>query len=101
VAGLQNLPRSGTVSNVNPKKPPAGEVHSDELSLEDTGIAHVRIGSHKVGNAPAAFDHDAAKSPDTSKSTGDLRALSKWIAAHREIAELNGETVRVRTKRKK
>jgi hypothetical protein len=86
---------------VSPKKDPVSEVHADELSLEDTGVAHVRIGAPKDGNASAAYDRDAAKTPDKLKSTGDLQALSKWIAAHREIAELNGETIRVRTKRKK
>jgi hypothetical protein len=86
---------------VNPKKPDIPKALDKDLSLEDTGTAHARINSPIHPNTKAAYVREVEQSSGKSKSTGDLRALSKWIAKQREIAELKGESVRVRTKKKR
>jgi hypothetical protein len=86
---------------VKPKKPAIPEALDKDLLLEDTSTAHARINSPIHPNTKAAYVREVEKSSGKSKSTGDLRALSAWIAKQREIAELKGESVRVRTKQKK
>jgi hypothetical protein len=88
---------------VNAQRPPADQEQEQEqdveLSLEDTGDVQARIGVPP--DDKAAYVRQADKSSDKPKQTGDLRALSKWIAKHREIAELNGEPVSVRTRKER
>jgi len=86
-------------SNVKPQKPPNPNTLEKELSIEDTDAARARIGSPV--HADAAYVRHVVKPTGKPTSTGDLRTLSQWIAKQREIAELKGESVRVRTKRKR
>jgi hypothetical protein len=74
---------------------------TDELSLEDTNTLHARVGSSPDAIGRALYDRDVGEPHDKTTSTGELRVLSGWISAHREIAELNGVSGWARPKQKK
>ena len=76
----------------------------DELSLEATGALRARVPALADSNAASVYavQEREVRDPESAlKSKTDLHTLSRWIAAHREIAELNGTSVRARPKRTK
>jgi hypothetical protein len=87
-----------------PKQPTAASPARDALSIEDTLTAQMRIRQPTKGQASGAdsraceilFKPRVAKKPRT-----DLRALSKWIRAHRDAGALTDAEIKARLRTKK
>jgi len=80
------------MSDKRTQPPPGAPSKEQGLSLEDTVSAKIRLRyptkAARAGQDPYQLD-EALKPGDDKKRPTDLRELSKWIKARREIDELN------------
>lgn len=79
------------MSDKRARPPEGGQPRKPELSLEDTLAAKVRLRypgkAARAGQDPYQLD-EVPKPGEEKKKPTDLRELSKWIKAKREIEAL-------------